>query len=184
MILPIYVYGQPVLRKIAENVTKDYPNLEKIIADMWETMENSDGVGLAAPQIGKSIRIFTIDASHFAEDDPKAEGFRKTFINAQILSREGEEVLFNEGCLSVPGIREDIKRPSIVTIRFVDENFVEHEETYDGIRARVVQHEYDHIEGKLMIDHLKPLKKTLLKRKLNDISKGIVDVDYKIRAVK
>lgn len=184
MIYPIYVFGQPVLRKVAEDIDKDYPKLQEFIENMFETMYKSDGVGLAAPQVGKSIRLFVIDGEHFSKDDPSMAGFRRTFINAQIYERTGSDSVFNEGCLSLPGIREDITRKSVIKMKYYDENFNFHDETFEGLQARVIQHEYDHTDGKLFIDHVNPLKRKLLKRRLNDISKGIVDIEYKIKIVK
>ncbi len=184
MLLPIYVYGQPVLRKIAKEINKDYPNLKEFLANMFETMETSDGVGLAAPQVGESIRLFVIDGSPFQEDDPSMKDFRKAFINAKILERYGEDKIFNEGCLSLPGIREDITRKSTIKITYYDEDFNFHEEEFEGLKARIIQHEYDHTEGKLLIDHLTPLRRRILKRKLTEISKGEVDTAYKIKIVK
>ena len=181
MILPIVAYGDPVLKKVAEEIDSDYPGLEKLIADMFETMYSSKGVGLAAPQINKSIRLFIIDASPFADEYPELEGWKKTFINPRILEEEGEEWDFNEGCLSIPGIREDVERKPDLILEYEDENIELHEEKFDGVVARVIQHEYDHLEGVLFTDHLSPLKKRLLKGKLNDISKGIVDVNYKMK---
>ncbi|MCG2615602.1 peptide deformylase [Terrimonas sp. NA20] len=188
MILPIVAYGHPVLRKEAVDIAPDYPNLEKLIADMWETMYGSSGVGLAAPQINRAIRLFVVDTEQmFAnmEEDEKGEfpdepGFKGVFINAHIVVLEGEEWAYNEGCLSIPKIREDIYRNESVTLKYVDENFQEQEKTFNGITARVILHEYDHIEGKLFIDHISPLKRKLMKGKLNDISKGKVNVDYKM----
>ena len=184
MIYPIFVYGQPVLRKVAQEIEKDRPNFQQFVQNMFETMEKSDGVGLAAPQVGESLRLFVIDGSAFAKDDPTMDGFRRAFVNAKIYETSGENTVFNEGCLSLPGIREDITRKSIIKMTYYDENFELHDETFEGLRARVIQHEYDHLEGKLLIDHVNPLKRKLLKRKLNDISKGIVDIDYKIKIVK
>jgi peptide deformylase len=188
MILPIVAYGHPVLRKEAADITPEYPNLEKLIADMWETMYGSSGVGLAAPQINRPIRLFVVDTEQmFAnmEEDEKGEfpdepGFKGVFINAHIVTLEGEEWPYNEGCLSIPKIREDIYRNESVTLKYTDENFQEHEKTFNGITARVILHEYDHIEGKLFIDHISPLKRKLIKGKLTDISKGKVKVDYKM----
>ncbi|MFT4152315.1 peptide deformylase [Parafilimonas sp.] len=188
MILPIVAYGTPVLRTVAKNVTPDYPNLEKLIADMWETLYASSGVGLAAPQVNKAIRLFLVDSQQlFAnqEEDEKGKypdepGFKKVFINAKIIELNGTPWDYNEGCLSIPKIREDISRPESVTIEYVDENFEPHTDTFNGITARIVQHEYDHIEGKLFIDYLKPFRKKLLQGKLNDITKGKIKVDYKM----
>ncbi len=188
MVLPIVAYGNPVLRKVGMQISPDYPGLQKLIEDMWETMYNSKGVGLAAPQVNKDIRLFVIDSiqilDNLEEDEkddyPGDDGYKGVFINAKVQETDGEEWPYNEGCLSIPKIREDILRKETVTIHFFDENFVEHTKTFNGITARVILHEYDHIEGKLFIDYLKPLKKSLLKRKLNDISKGKVSVDYRM----
>jgi len=188
MILPIVAYGSPVLRKVCTDITPEYPGLEKFIADMWDTMYNSNGVGLAAPQVNKDIRIFVVDSEQiFANQDdedkgeyPDEPGFKGTFINAHIVELNGDEWSYNEGCLSIPKIREDIIRPEAVTLEYVDENFKPHTKTFHGITARVILHEYDHIEGKLFIDYIKPLKRTLMKRKLDDISKGKVNVDYRM----
>lgn len=184
MALPIVVYGSPMLRKVSENISKDYEGLNDLIEKMFETMTASDGVGLAAPQIGKSIRLFVIDATPMAEDDPSLEGFRKAFINPKILHEEGEKWGFTEGCLSIPEIREEVLRPSKVTIEYYDENFEYHKETFDGIKARVIQHEYDHLEGVLFVDLLSPLKKKMLKGKLNNIAKGKTKAAYKTKIIK
>ncbi|MGC8823423.1 MAG: peptide deformylase [Bacteroidales bacterium] len=184
MIYPIYVYGQPVLRQVAREIGPDYPGLAQLIEDMFETMKASDGIGLAAPQIGLSIRLFVIDATSMADEDPALKDSRKVFINAKILERSGEETIFNEGCLSLPGIREDVKRESIIRMQYYDEKFQLHHDTFDGFQARVIQHEYDHIEGILFIDRISPLRKKLLKSKLLNISKGIVEANYKIKALK
>ncbi len=188
MILPIVAYGFDVLRKTAKDITPDYPGLEKLVADMWETMYSSNGVGLAAPQINRDIRLFVVDSAQmFANMDeeetllyPDKPGIKQVFINAQVEELLGDDWLYNEGCLSIPKIREDIYRAEEVTIRYMDENFKEHVNTFDGITARVILHEYDHIEGKLFIDYLKPLKRKMLKGKLDDISRGKVSVDYKM----
>jgi peptide deformylase len=188
MILPIVAYGTPVLRAKAKDITPDYPNLEKLIADMWETLYASSGVGLAAPQINKEIRLFLVDSAQiFAnqEEDEKGKypdepGRKQVFINAKITALNGEPWSYNEGCLSIPKIREDVMRPETVMIEYVDENFVAHTEKFSGITARIIQHEYDHIEGKLFIDYLKPFKRKLLKGKLSDITKGKITVDYKM----
>ncbi len=188
MILPIVAYGSPVLRKVCKDITPDYPLLEKLLADMWETMYNSNGVGLAAPQVNKEVRIFMIDSTQVFENleenekdlYPDGPGFKGTFINAHITEITGEQWSYNEGCLSIPKIREDVFRGESVTLGFVDEKFEPHTKTFNGITARVILHEYDHIEGKLFIDYIKPLKRTLLKRKLSDISKGKVSVDYRM----
>ncbi|MEI7981732.1 MAG: peptide deformylase [Bacteroidota bacterium] len=180
MILPVVAYGHPVLKKVAEDITPDYPDLKNFIADMWDTMYQSDGVGLAAPQVNRSLRIIVIDASPFAEKYPESVAFKKVFINAKIYREEGEEYSFNEGCLSFPGLREDIMRKPVIYIRYLDENFVEHDERLDGVTARIIQHEYDHTEGIVFVDRIPSLKKMLLKRKLSDISKGNVEVTYKM----
>lgn len=188
MILPIVAYGLPVLRKVADDITKDYPGLEKLIADMWETMYASNGVGLAAPQINKPIRLFVVDSAQIfesQEEDEKGEypdepGIRETFINAKITTYEGEEWAYSEGCLSIPKVREDVYRPSTITMEYLDVNFQPQVKTFNGLTARIIQHEYDHIEGKLFIDYLKPLKRKLLKGKLDDISKGKIRVDYRM----
>lgn len=184
MIKPIIAYGNPVLRKVAADIDKDYPNLPELIRDMFETMWESDGVGLAAPQIGLSIRLFVIDATPFVEDYPEAKDFKRAFINPHVIEESGDEWLFNEGCLSFPGIHEDVARKSNVTLRYMDENFVEHTETFSGVCARVVQHEYDHLDGKCFIDHLSPLKRRLLSGKLTNIMKGKVHPRYKIKFFK
>jgi peptide deformylase len=188
MILPVVAYGDPVLRKKAESITKDYPKLEILIENMKETMYGAFGVGLAAPQIGLPIRLFLVDTEPFAEDETFTEeeqaelkGFKRTFINAEIVKEEGDEWAFNEGCLSIPDVREDVFRQPKVTIRYQDENFKTHTEVYDGLIARVVQHEYDHIEGVLFTDKLSSLKKRLIKGKLTNISKGKIQVDYRMR---
>ncbi|NVN96331.1 MAG: peptide deformylase [Bacteroidetes bacterium] len=181
MLLPITAFGHPTLKKVAQDIDKDYPNLDVIINDMFETMYYSKGVGLAAPQIDLSIRLITIDASPFAEDYPEANGFKKVMINAHIIEEEGIEWSFNEGCLSVPDIREDVLRKPKIRIQFVDENFVSHDEIYEGVVARIIQHEYDHLEGILFVERLTSLKKMLLKRKLTDISKGNIKVDYRMK---
>jgi peptide deformylase len=188
MILPIVAYGAPVLRTVAKEINSSYPGLAKLIDDMWETMYASNGVGLAAPQVNKDVRLFIIDSEQiFANQDdedkglyPDEPGTRKVFINARIAALGGREWPYNEGCLSIPKIREDVQRPSEVTIEYMDENFQEHSGTFSGITGRIIQHEYDHIEGRLFIDYLKPLKRKLLKGKLDDISKGKIKVDYKM----
>lgn len=188
MILPIVAYGAPVLRKVCQDISSDYPGLSTLISDMWETMYNSKGVGLAAPQINKDIRLFLTDSVQIIEnldedeklDYPGDEGFKGVFINAHIESVNGDPWCYNEGCLSIPKIREDIYREEQVTINFLNEYFVPQTKTFTGITARVILHEYDHINGKLFIDHLKPLKRKLLKRKLDDITRGKISVDYKM----
>ena len=190
MILPIVAYGHPILRKVAGEIDEQYPDLKKLIEDMWETMYASNGVGLAAPQVNKDIRLFVMDSAqifnnmdeeerkqHEYLDDP---GIKETFINAHIIEELGDDWSYNEGCLSIPKIREDIYRAEEVIIEYQDENFKKHKKTFTGITARIILHEYDHIDGKLFIDHISPLKRKLLKRKLDDISKGNISVDYKM----
>jgi len=192
MILPIIAYGNPVLRKVGKEITPGYPGLDKLIEDMWETMYNSRGVGLAAPQVNKDIRLFVMDSiqiiENLEEDEkdtyPRDTGYKGVFINAKINTVNGNEWSYNEGCLSIPKIREDIVRKEEITITFADENFNLHTKDFNGITARVILHEYDHTDGKLFIDYLKPLKKNLLKRKLADISRGKVEVDYRMSFVK
>lgn len=188
MVLPIFAYGHPVLRKTGEEIGPDYPGLGELIENMWETLYASHGVGLAAPQVNVPIRLFLVDShqilDHLDESEKEEygdeQGIKQVFINAKILDRKGEEWVYNEGCLSIPKIREDIERPETLTIEYMDENFQRHRRTFSGITARVIFHEYDHIEGKLFIDYLKPLKKRLIKNKLEDITKGKVSVDYKM----
>ncbi len=181
MIYPIVAYGDPVLRKKAEPISSDYPKFNDILQSMFDTMYKSNGVGLAAPQVGLSIRMFVIDTSPFKDEEEGTANFKKVFLNAEIIAEDGKKFKFNEGCLSIPGIREDIERLPNLTIRYQDENFIEHTEIFSGIKARVIQHEYDHIEGILFTDRLTPLKKQLLKGRLIDISKGKVDADYKMK---
>ena len=191
MILPIVAYGDPVLRKVGVNIDAQYPELEKLILNMKETMANASGVGLAAPQIGKAIRLFVIDASPFADDEDLSEeerkvleNFNRVFINPKIIKEEGDEWSFNEGCLSIPDIREDVFRKEKITIEYQDEQFESHTEVLDGLAARIFQHEYDHIEGILFTDKLSSLKKRLLKKKLENITKGKIDADYRMRFFK
>jgi peptide deformylase len=192
MVLPIVAYGNPVLRKVGKEITPDYPELHKLIEDMWETMYNSRGVGLAAPQVNREIRLFVMDSvqiiENLEEDEkhnyPGDEGHKGVFINAKINNINGDDWAYNEGCLSIPKIREDILRKEEINITYMDETFNSYTKTFNGVTARVILHEYDHIEGKLFIDYLKPLKKNLLKRKLDDISKGKVSVDYRMSFVK
>jgi peptide deformylase len=181
MKLPIIAYGDSVLRKKATDITAEYPNLKELIGNMFETMYGAHGVGLAAPQIGLAIRLFVIDATSFAEDEPSLKDFKKVFINAEIIEETGEKWSFNEGCLSIPDIREDVERKQNVTLAYFDENWVKHEETFSGLAARVIQHEYDHIDGKLFVDKLSPLRKAMLNNRLISISKGMVKVDYKMK---
>ena len=192
MILPIVAFGATVLRKVAEEIDQDYDGLPQRIDDMWETMYASSGVGLAAPQINKGIRLFVIDSEQIIsslsadekEDYPNDDGYKGVFINPVIEAFEGEDWPYNEGCLSIPKIREDVMRPEAIDIKWLDEKFAEHRKTFDGITARVIQHEYDHLEGKLFIDYLSPIKRRLLKSKLDDISKGKVKMDYRMMVVK
>ncbi|MDX9853703.1 MAG: peptide deformylase [Tenuifilaceae bacterium] len=181
MIRPVYIYGSSVLRKVAQDITPEYPNIKELINDMFETMYHSDGVGLAAPQIGLSIRLFVIDATPFEEDDEEVKDFKKVFINAKIVERSGERKLFNEGCLSIPNLREDVERDDVIRIQYLDENFEPHEEVFSGIRARIVQHEYDHLEGILFTDKVSPIRRQLLRNKLAGITKGRFSIDYKFR---
>lgn len=185
MILPIVAYGDPVLKKEAAPITADYPALKQLIDDMFATMYAAHGVGLAAPQIGKSIRLFIVDASPFVEEgDDEYEAlkdFKKTFINAQIVEELGDDWDFEEGCLSIPDIREDVARPETIVMEYVDENFMPHTQTFTGLAARVIQHEYDHIDGILFTDHLSPLRKRMIKGRLTNISKGKIDVDYRMK---
>jgi peptide deformylase len=190
MILPIVAYGNPILRKVAHDIDENYPDLAKFIEDMWETMYASNGVGLAAPQVNKDIRVFVMDSAQiFANMDekdkeeenyPDAPGIKQIFINPHIVEELGDDWAYNEGCLSIPKIREDIYRAEEVTITYQDEHFRHHTKTFNGITARIILHEYDHIEGKLFIDKLSPLKRKLLKRKLDDITKGNIKVDYRM----
>ncbi len=190
MILPIVAYGDPVLKKQGEEIDRDYPGLKELIANMFDTMYHAKGVGLAAPQVGKSIRLFIVDAVPFADDEDEElepgeveflKNFKRVFINARILSEDGELWKFNEGCLSIPKIREDVLRQPDIEMTYQDENFKTHKETFTGMAARIIQHEYDHVDGKLFTDRISPLRKRLIKGKLLDISKGKVQTDYKMR---
>jgi len=188
MILPIVGYGDPVLREKCQDITPDYPELKQLVSDMYDTMYNAYGVGLAAPQVGLKIRLFVVDAKPFGEDDElspeeqeRLKNFKKTFINAKILKEEGEEWCFNEGCLSIPEVREDVYRPERITIEYYDEDFNKHTDVYDGLIARVIQHEYDHIEGVLFTDRISSLKKRLIQKKLQNIMEGKTRPDYKMR---
>ncbi|WNH07587.1 peptide deformylase [Thalassobellus suaedae] len=188
MILPIVAYGDPVLKKVGADIDKEYPNLDSLLENMFETMYNAFGVGLAAPQVGLPIRLFLVDTTPFSEDEDLSEeeqnnlkDFKRVFINAKITKEEGDEWAFNEGCLSIPDVREDVFRQPKITIEYVDENFKPHTEVFDGLIARVIQHEYDHIEGVLFTDKLSTLKKRLIKGRLSNISKGKINVDYRMR---
>ena len=181
MIYPIVAYGDLVLRRPTEEIGPDYPGLEKLVADMFETMEHADGCGLAAPQIGLSIRLIVVDATPFGKEDPKAATFRKALLNPEIYEEEGEVWYFNEGCLIFPGVHEDVPRSSVIHVRYMDPDGTEHDEVFDGYVARVVQHECDHLNGKVFVDRLSSMRKMMLKRKLESISKGDVRVDYKMK---
>lgn len=188
MILPVVAYGDPVLRKKTEYITPDYPQFKEVLNNMWETMYNASGVGLAAPQVGLPIRLFVIDTTPFADDieltaeeSKQLHGFKKVFINAKIVEESGDEWAFNEGCLSIPNVREDVYRQEQVVISYQDENFNKHTDTFNGLIARVIQHEYDHIEGILFTDKISSLKKRLIKGRLTNISKGKTNVDYRMR---
>jgi len=181
MIYPIIAYGDTILTKTAEPIDKDFPNLKELVADMFATMYKAEGVGLAAPQIGKSIRIFIIDSTQFDEEKTGEKGLKRVFINAEKVEETGEVWSYEEGCLSIPKITENVKRPDTLKLRYLDENFEVHEEVFKGITARVIQHEYDHIEGILFVDHLKPLRKRLIKSKLGKITKGNIKVKYRMK---
>jgi len=188
MILPIIAYGDPVLRKVGKDIEEGQPKLNELLENMWETMYNAHGVGLAAPQIGLPVRLFLVDTSPFADDEDLSEeeqellsGFKKVFINAKMEEEVGDDWIFNEGCLSIPDVREDVTRKDTITISFLDENFKSHKETFNGILARVIQHEYDHIEGVLFTDKISTLKKRMLKGRLSNISKGKINIDYRMR---
>lgn len=186
MILPIYIYGHPVLRKVAQDIDPEtYPNLKELIDNMFETMYNADGIGLAGPQVGLEDRIFVVDLSPLADDEhPEFKDFKKAFINAHIIERRGEVDSVEEGCLSIPGIHEKVSREEEILIRYLDENLQPHEETFSGFKARVIQHEYDHIDGILFIDKISPLRKRMVKGKLTNMEKGKVACGYKIRTVR
>ncbi|MGB3802048.1 MAG: peptide deformylase [Lewinella sp.] len=184
MILPIYAYGQPVLKQMADPIDKDYPDLDKLIADMWETMEEANGVGLAAPQIGKSIRLFVVNSGPMQAEGEEDKGIRQVFINAEIIEEAGDDCSYSEGCLSIPDISGDVDRPEEITLTFQDEQFEHHTRTFTGMNARVIQHEYDHIDGILFTELLSPLKKRMVKRKLEKIRKGDVDLKYRMKFVR
>jgi len=184
MTLPIYVYGSPVLRKVARPVEQNEEGLDEFIDNLWDTMYQSDGIGLASPQVGKSVRIFVIDGTPLEEDDPSLKDFKVTFINPEILDRHGDDKTYEEGCLSIPNLREEIVRPEKVRIRYYDRDFNQHEEEYSGIAARIIQHEYDHLQGVLFTDKVAPLKKRMLRNKLNAIAKGKFEVSYKVKVAK
>lgn len=184
MILPIYAFGQPVLRKVAEDIDQDYKDLDTLIENMFETMRNARGVGLAAPQIGKSIRLFIVDTRQIDKPDEPAKGIKKAFINARLLDESGDPWVYEEGCLSIPDIHSDIERKPTIRIKYFDQDWKEHDETFEGVNARVIQHEYDHIEGVLFIDHMRPLKRRMIKGKLEKIKKGDIEVTSPMRFVK
>ncbi|MBO8437746.1 MAG: peptide deformylase [Bacteroidetes bacterium] len=184
MILPIYLYGTSVLRKQAEDITKEYPELPKLIKDMYETLERSEGIGLAAPQVGLPIRLLILDLNPLSDIYPQYKGVLKTMINAHIEETDGSPVSREEGCLSLPGIHESVTRKEKIKVTYLDENFEQHTEWFEGYMARVIQHEYDHLEGRLFIDHLSPIRKQLIKSKLNAILKGKVSCDYKVKGIK
>jgi peptide deformylase len=179
MTYPILVYGHPVLKKIAVDIEKDYPDLQKLVDDLFDTMYHSEGLGLAAPQIGRSIRLFVIDGAPVAEDEPELANFKKVFINAHLVEKSGELVPMNEGCLSIPHIREEVRRESHIRIHYYDEKWEYHDDIFEGYKARIIQHEYDHTDGILFTDKINPLKKQLIRGKLLDISKGKFEADYK-----
>lgn len=174
----------PVLRQVATNIDADYPDLQQLIDNMYETLTATDGVGLAAPQIGLSIRLFVVDATSFADEEPQLATFRKVFINAQIVERKGVTDYFNEGCLSIPGIHEDVQRPTVIRIQYQDQHFAPHDETFDGVAARIIQHEYDHLDGILFTDRVSAIRKQLLRSKLNSIQKGKFEANYKCTALR
>jgi peptide deformylase len=181
MLLPIHGYGLSVLKKVGEEINKDYPGLEKLIQDMWDTMYYAQGVGLAAPQIGKSIRLFLVDTIQVMKEGDEAKGIKQVFINAEILDETGEDWTYEEGCLSIPDVHGDVERKPTIRIRYQDENFETHEKEFSAMNARVIQHEYDHIEGVLFTELLKPIRKRLLKKRLENIKKGTIEVDYKMK---
>ena len=181
MIYPIVIYGNPALRKPSENIDASYPDFKKLVDDMWLTLGEASGVGLAAPQIGKNIRLFIVDCTPWGEDDPTLADFKRVFINAEIYESSEETSLFEEGCLSLPGLHENVRRPVTIRMRYLDENFVEHDEEFTGKPARVIQHEYDHIEGRVFTDHLAPLRRNLIKSKLQKMARGSYRAAYKTR---
>lgn len=183
MIYPIVIYGSQILRNESEDITPEYPELKKLIEDMWITLGEAEGVGLAAPQIGKNIRLFIVDCTPWGEDDPTLADFKRVFINPEIYEESEETSLFEEGCLSIPGIHENVRRPVTIRMRYLDENFVEHDEWVDGYLARVMQHEFDHLEGKVFSDRLSPLRRQMNKNKLGNLAKGKVACDYKVKRV-
>ena len=183
MILPVYIYGQPVLRKQAEDITPDYPNLKELLDNMFDTMDRADGCGLAAPQIGLPIRVVVIDLDIMSDDYPEYKGYRRAFINPHIIETNEETSTMDEGCLSLPGIHEKVTRPTRIHVKYLDENFVEHDEWVEGFLARAMQHEFDHLEGKVFSDHLSPLRRQMNKNKLGNLAKGKVSCAYKTKRV-
>ena len=181
MIYPIVIYGSPILRNISEDITPDYPELKKLIEDMFLTMREAEGVGLAAPQIGKNIRLFVVDCTPWAEEHPELAEYRRAFINAEILEESEETDLFNEGCLSLPGLHENVRRPIAIRMRWMDEDFNEHDEWIEGLPARVIQHEYDHLEGHVFTDRISPIRRQFVKTKLTNIAKGKVGARYRVK---
>ena len=184
MVLPIYTYGQAVLREEAKTIDRDYPNIKELISNMYETMYNAEGVGLAAPQIGSSIRLIVIDGDPLSENYPECEGFKHTMINPEIIEESDETISMEEGCLSFPGIHEKVTRAAKIRIRYTDENFDEHEESIEGFAARIVQHECEHLDGRVFIDNISPIRRQLNKGKLNNLIKGSISCDYKIKPTK
>ncbi len=181
MILPVYIIGSPVLRKRAMEIGKNYENLPAFVDDMFETMYHSDGIGLAAPQVGKSVRLFVLDGSPLEEDEPGLKGFKKIFINPEILEEDGDDITMSEGCISIPEIREEVTRPEIIRVKYFDEKFALHQETFAGMAARIIQHEYDHLEGVLFVDRVSPIRRRLIKGRLNAVAKGKFRVDYRVK---
>ena len=183
MILPIYIYGQPVLKQVAAEIPRDYEGLAELVDNMWETMYNAHGVGLAAPQIGKSVRMFLVDTEQLEDEESDHQGIKKVFINAEKIEETGEHWEYEEGCLSIPDIRGDVSRRENLRIRYYDLDWQLHEEEFDGINARVIQHEYDHIDGVLFVEHLKPLKRRMIQRRLDSMRKGILKAEYAVRVL-
>ncbi|HRN34516.1 MAG TPA: peptide deformylase [Saprospiraceae bacterium] len=184
MILPIYAYGQPVLKREGDEVSREYPELDKLIDDMFETMYNASGVGLAAPQVGLSLKLFVVDTIQVEKEETRGKGIKKVFLNAELMEETGDEWAYEEGCLSIPDVRGEVDRLPVIRLRYQDEKFELHEETFEGINARVIQHEYDHTIGKLFIEKLGPVKKQLIKRKLENIKRGKVSADYRLKFAK
>ncbi len=181
MIYPVLIYGSQILRNESEDITKDYPELEKLIDDMFATLTTCEGVGLAAPQIGKNIRLFIVDCTPWGEDNPELAEFKRVYINPEIIEESEELGNFEEGCLSLPGIHANVKRPVAIKMRWLDEKFEQHEEVIEGLPARVIQHEYDHIEGRVFTDHISPLKRNMIKNKLTNLTKGKYSCSYRTK---